>query len=90
MKLSVKSLTMTAAILWGGSCLLVALANLIWPDYGRSFLEVMSSIYPGYKLTETLGSAIVGALYGALDGAVGGALFGWIYNCCTHCFARGD
>ena len=81
MKLSVKSLTITAAVLWGGSCFLVAVANLFWPNYGRSFLEVMSSIYPGYKLTGTMGSVLVGSLYGMLDGAVGGALFGWVYNC---------
>ena len=86
MKLSVKSLTVTAAILWGGACFLVALANYIWPGYGKGFLDVMSSIYPGYKVAGTLGSVVVGALYGALDGAVGGALFGWIYNC----FAGGE
>ncbi len=81
MKLSVKSLTITSAVLWGGVCLLVAVLNVIWPDYGRTFLDVISSIYPGYAVTGTLGSVIIGTLYALLDGAVGGALFGWIYNC---------
>ncbi len=81
MKLSVKSLTITSAVLWGGACLMVAVLNVIWPDYGKAFLDVVSSIYPGYQVTGTLGSVIVGTFYALLDGAVGGALFGWIYNC---------
>ena len=43
MKLSVKALTYTSAILWGLCFLLVGLANLIWPPYGGTFLELMSS-----------------------------------------------
>ncbi len=81
MKLSVKSLTITSAVLWGGACLMVAVLNIISPGYGNAFLDVISSIYPGYQVTGTLGSVIVGTLYALLDGAVGGALFGWIYNC---------
>lgn len=84
MKLSVKSLTIASAVLWGGACLMVAVFNIIWPGYGKAFLDVISSIYPGYQVTGTVGSVIVGALYAMLDGAVGGAVFGWIYNC----FAR--
>ncbi len=80
MKLSVKSLTITSAVLWGGVCLFVALLNVIWPGYGKAFLDVIGSIYPGYEVTGSLGSVIVGTLYATLDGAVGGALFGWIYN----------
>ena len=59
---------------------MVAVANFYLPLYGRAFLEVMSSIYPGYHITGTLGSVIVGTLYALLDEAVGGALFAWIYN----------
>ena len=80
MKLSIKSLTMSAALLWGVAFLAVAVANFYWPLYGRTFLEVMSSVYPGYNITGSLGSVIVGTLYALLDGAVGGALFAGIYN----------
>ncbi len=51
MKLSVKSLTITSAVLWGGACLMVAVFNVIWPGYGKAFLDVISSIYPGYEVT---------------------------------------
>jgi hypothetical protein len=46
MKLSVKALTYTLAILWGLCFLLVGLTNRNWPPYGGTFLELMSSVYP--------------------------------------------
>ncbi len=79
MKLSVKSLAATCAILWGAVVFLMGLAHLIWPSYGTAFLELMASIYPGYSVGG-FGSVIVGMLYAALDGGIAGALFAWIYN----------
>jgi hypothetical protein len=84
MKLSVKALTYTLAILWGLCFLLVGLTNRIWAPYGGTFLELMSSVYPGYKAVAGFGNIVVGTLYAVLDGAVGGAVFAWVYNC----FAR--
>ncbi len=80
MKLSIRSLTITSAILWGGSVFVIGVANVIWPTYGVAFLQLVASIYPGYHATESFGSVIVGTLYGILDGAVGGLLFVAIYN----------
>ncbi len=80
MKLSVKSLIITAAILWAFSLFFVGVLNRLFPPYGKAFLEVMSSIYPGYKTVGTLRSVIVGTLYALVDGAIAGALFAWIYN----------
>ena len=39
MKLNVPAFALTAGLLWGGAVLLVALANLAWPGYGRAFLD---------------------------------------------------
>ncbi len=83
MKLSVKSLTITVALLWGISFFLVSVANLIWPPYGAAFLNIMSSLYPGYESTGTFGSVIVGTLYALLDGAIGGVVFAWLDNKCA-------
>ncbi len=80
MKLSVGGLTVTLALLWGGGVLFCGIANLIWPSYGVAFLQLVSSIYPGYHATRSLGSIVVGTLYALLDGAVCGLLFGWLYN----------
>ncbi len=80
MKLNMKALMVSLAILWGGSVFLVGLANLIWPPYAASFLKLVASIYPGYHASGSFGDLIVGALYAVLDGAVGGLVFGWLYN----------
>ena len=81
MKLSVKGMAFTMAILWGlGAMLLTGLGNLIWPGYGREFLHLMSSVYPGYHATASLSQVIVGALYRVVDGAVGGAILALLYN----------
>jgi hypothetical protein len=80
MKLSVKGLALTAAIVWGGCILLTGILNLIWAGYGVAFLDVVRSIYPGYQATSGFAGVIVGTLYGAVDGAVCGAVFAWLYN----------
>jgi len=80
MKLSVKSLTVTMALFWGGTVFLVALINFLAPPYGEAFLDLVSSVYPGYKVVSSFGSVIVGTLYALVDGAVGGVLFAWMYN----------
>lgn len=80
MRFNVIALAVTAALLWGGAMLVVATAALVWPNYGRTFLEVVSSIYPGYHPGPSIGSVITGTLYAVVDGAVGGAVFAWLYN----------
>ena len=80
MKLDVKAMAFTIGLVWGAAMLLTGLANLIWDGYGRGFLEVMASGYPGYHATSNFGDVIVGTLYGLVDGAVGGAVVAWVYN----------
>lgn len=81
MKLNVKALATVGALIWGIlGMLLMGIANLIWPSYGRDFLQVMASVYPGYHATRSIAQVIVGALYGCVDGAACGAVFGWLYN----------
>ncbi len=80
MKLSVKALAIAGALIWGGAILLVGLGGLLIPTYGAAFLDVVSSIYPGYHAAGGLLDTLVGTGYGLLDGAIGGALVAWIYN----------
>jgi hypothetical protein len=81
MKLSVKGMAFAVAILWGlGAMLITGLSNLIWPGYGREFLRLMSSVYPGYHATASLSQVIVGSLYGVVDGAGCGAILALLYN----------
>jgi predicted DNA repair protein MutK len=87
MKLSVRAFALTASLIWGGGILLVGAINLVSPDYGKAFLELCSSVYPGYHAIRSLGSVIVGTLYGLVDGAICGAVFAWLYNLLAGKFA---
>jgi hypothetical protein len=80
MRLNLRALTITGAILVGGSFGLTGLVNLVFPSYGVAFLDIGSSLYPGYGGAGGIGSVLVVTLYGLLDGAVAGAVFAWIYN----------
>tara|TARA_B100001167_G_C16541350_1_gene199125 strand:- start:77 stop:355 length:279 start_codon:yes stop_codon:yes gene_type:complete len=81
MRLDIKTTAITFGLIWGmGAILMTGLANLIWPGYGQAFLDVVSSIYPGYHATASLGQVVAGALYGSLDGLIAGAVFAWLYN----------
>lgn len=80
MKLHVTALALAAGLLWAGAILVVGLANLNSPEYGRAFLELMASIYPGYRPGSGISSVVTATLYGLVDGAIGGAIFAWLYN----------
>jgi len=80
MKLHVTALALAAGLLWGGAILLVALINLGAPVYGRAFLDLAASIYPGYHPGTGIGSVVLGTGYGLVDGTIGGAIFAWLYN----------
>ena len=80
MKLNIKALSVSLAILWSAAVFIVGLASLIWPTYGRAFLEMLASIYPGYHAAGTFGDMIAGSLYALVDGAIAGLVFGWLYN----------
>jgi hypothetical protein len=89
MTLSVRSLAIVSALLWGGGVLFVGLVNLVAPLYGATFLQCVSSIYPGFHDSRTFLDVLVGTGYALFDGAVGGALFGWLYNLVSRGSHRG-
>jgi len=80
MKFNLKALTIAAALIWAGAVLIVGVANSIWPMYGKAFLMMLASIYPGFAASGTFGDAIVGSLYALVDAAVVGLIFGSLYN----------
>ena len=84
MKLSVRAMSITSCVLWGGAVLTVGLINLIEPKYGRQFLNLIRSIYPGYQAQPNTKGVVVGTGYALLDGAVGGAIFAGLYNQLEH------
>ncbi len=80
MKFSVKAFALTVGLVWAAAILMTGLVSIGFPNYGREFLALCSSLYPGYHPSQTIGSTVVGTLYGLVDGAIGGAIFAWIYN----------
>jgi hypothetical protein len=80
MKFNIRALALASAVLWGGCVLLVGVGNLIWAGYGGHFLEMLSSIYPGYHATRSVADVGVATFYAIMDGLIGGMVFGWLYN----------
>ena len=90
MGLSLKAITLSAAVLWGLAMLFVGLIHMADPAYGGEFLRMMSSVYPGADTTPTLGRVLLGTLYGLVDGAVAGWLFGLFYRAFAGSVAAGS
>jgi hypothetical protein len=81
MRLSIAAMAIAGGVLLGGyGMFLTGLMNLMWSSYGEHFLLTMSSVYPGYHATRTIGDVLVGTMYGFADGAVAGAVLAWTYN----------
>jgi hypothetical protein len=78
--MNLKAIAGASAILWGACMLLAGLANLAYPSYGADFLRVMSSVYPGFHDSRTIGEVLLGTVYGVIDGAIGGYVFGLLYR----------
>lgn len=80
MRVSLRAITLSSAILWGLAMLLVGLVHMVEPAYGREFLRLMSSIYPGADTSPTLARVLIGTVYGFADGAIAGFIFGLLYG----------
>ena len=81
MKLSIRGMAFSMALLWGAvGMFLIGLANIVWPGYGQALLDLAAAFYPGYNATPDIGQVIIGTLWGLADGAIGGAVFAWLYN----------
>jgi hypothetical protein len=80
MRVSLKAITLSSAILWGLAMLLVGLIHLATHTYGGEFLRIMSSVYPGADTAPTIARVLLGTVYGFVDGAIAGFLFGLLYD----------
>lgn len=80
MELDTKAMALACGTLWSSAVLCVGIANLVKPSYGGEFLEMVSSVYPGYHARPHASDVAVGAAYALVDGAVAGAVCAWLYN----------
>lgn len=77
MKLDVKALAMTLALVWGIG-LFIMTWWIILIDGSSADPTFLGQIYRGYTVSP-IGS-LVGLAWGVVDGAIGGAIFAWLYN----------
>ncbi len=77
-KLNIKAFAVALGITWAiGAVLLAWMAAFGWGEY---LVDVISSVYIGYKAT-FIGS-IIGGLWAFFDAGVTGAIIAFIYNKC--------
>ena len=50
------------------------------PSYGVSFLEVTSSVYPGFHSAGSAGTLAIGTIEGLIDGGISGLVLSLLYN----------
>jgi len=76
-KLNVKAFGLAVGIVWGVGMFVLGIIAMAF-GWGDRFIEILSSLYIGYKAT-FLGS-IVGAVWGFIDAGIGGIIVAWLYN----------
>ena len=79
-----------AAAIAGGLGFAIALGsagvlNMLVEGYGSAFLDMMASVYPGYKASGTAGDLVIGCFYAATDGIIAGGGFALLYNLASCC-----
>ena len=84
MRLSLKALASAGGVLWGVVILCVGLVHMADPSYGVKFLQMTSSIYPGFHVTGAMGSLALSTVEGFIDGAISGLVLAWLYNSFMH------
>jgi hypothetical protein len=78
--LDAKAAAISGAVVMGAVALFTCLWNLADPSYGVVFLDMLSSIWPGFKNDRSFVAAIMATAYAAVDGAIFTYVFVWIYN----------
>jgi undecaprenyl pyrophosphate phosphatase UppP len=77
MRLNLKALGLSFGIVWAGAVFLSTLLS-VPTGYGRGFLELLSSIYPGYSISWA--GSVIGLVYAFVDGFICALIFGAIYT----------
>lgn len=80
-RLSKRAFAKASALTWGIAVLFVGLVNLSNPAYGKTFLEMMGSLYFQPSAAPSMGSVMILTVIALVDGAAGGVFFAAVYNC---------
>ncbi|MEM8629041.1 MAG: hypothetical protein AAGF04_03090 [Chlamydiota bacterium] len=83
MRIDVKCLMLAVGFGWSVACIIFGITSMI--DWGTDFVDVMSSIYIGYR------PGIVGAIIGGIWGFGGGAVYGFLIGSCyNYCLGKNN
>ena len=55
-------------------------SNVLSPPYGLIFLQMVSSVPPGFRVSRTIVDVLIGTGYALVDGAIAAVVFGWLYS----------
>ena len=77
MKLNVKAMAITIALVWGLGIFMLTWWIILFEGPNTN-PNILTHIYRGYSITP-MGS-VIGLLWALSDGLVGGACIAWIYN----------
>lgn len=77
MKLNVKAMTLTFAIIGGIGLFILTWWIILFDGYSQQ-PNLLSMVYRGYTFTPV--GSIIGLFWGMVDGAIGGACIAWLYN----------
>ncbi|MFQ5863232.1 MAG: bacteriophage holin [Candidatus Brocadiales bacterium] len=76
-KLSIKALGLAVGVVW--SVYVIFLGLLAgYMDWGTPFVELLGSLYIGYK--PSLTGSLIGGVWAVVDGAIAGVIIAWVYN----------
>lgn len=75
---NVQKVALTGGVIWGLTLFGTTLANVYFGGYGTAFLNVWTSIYPGFTISVT--GSFVGLIYGFVDMYFGIYLINWVYK----------
>ena len=76
---SITAAGLASGVMWSGALLAVGLINLAEPTYGRAFLKLARSVYPGTRARTGANVALLAA-YGFADGFAAGMFFTMLYR----------
>ena len=80
MKLNVKAVAFTSAIMWGLGMFLVTWWIMIF-DGATGDPTMIGHIYRGFNISPV--GSIFGLIWGLVDGFICGLIFAWLYNLLT-------
>jgi hypothetical protein len=77
---------LSLGLLWGVSLLILGLIAHWCSSYGREFITMIGSIYPGY--TQSISGSFIGLAWGFVDLFCAGFIFALLYNCLSKCKSK--